>query len=468
MSLVYEAIESLTAAKGANNKLLILREELSTLQSKALMEIVTYTYDNMRSYHVSNIIEEPCSFADSIFEAVTTKNYALTDVLKYLRYLNEKGSANKEDKRMLGEIKAGLSHENKTVMDLIIRRDLRCGLGLKSFRKVWGEEFLPDMKYALMASFDEKKVKKSINFEVGAFSQLKSDGKRSILTCRNRLFASRSRNGIPNGQVEHINDMAIQFKIDGDFDLDGELVVLDENGDILPRTTGNGIVAKVAAGSASKDELDRVRYVVWDLILHDEEPMVYEERFDMLKKELARLFLNGYPEESIILTDSKFVYSLKEAKDHYRELVKSGKEGTILKDRSSLWTCGDSSSCREVNGFKFKELLEGDFEITGWYYGKKGTKYMNAIGGLECKSSCGQIIFNVGSGLTDEVRFMSDPDKLIATIVECLYNARTMVEGRGTWSLFLPRVIEFRMDKSVADDLDKIIKAEEAYRNLEE
>jgi|TARA_R110000851_G_scaffold13348_2_gene45619 hypothetical protein len=468
MSLVYEAIQRLSDAKGANNKLLILREELSVLQTSELKIIVEYTYDNMRSYHVSNIVEEPDNFAGSIFEEPSKRSYALTDLLECLFYLNKKGSANGEDKIRLGKIKAGLTEENKAIMDLIIRRDLRCGLGLKSFRKVWGEDFLPDMKYALMAAFDEKKVKMSINFEVGAFSQLKSDGKRSILTCRNRSFVSRSRNGIPNGQVNQITEMAKQFDIDGDFDLDGELVVLDEKGDILPRTTGNGIVAKVAAGSASLDELSRVRYVVWDLIIHDGRAVSYEERFNWLQIQLASTLLNDYPNQSILLTESKMVYSLKEAKDHYRELVRLGQEGTILKDRNSQWTCGDSGSCREANGFKFKEILEGDFQITGWYYGKKGTKYESFIGGLECMSSCGQIVFNVGSGLTDAVRKMPNPDSLIGTVVECVYNARTMVEGRETWSLFLPRVIEFRTDKSVADDLDKIIKAEEAYRNLEE
>jgi hypothetical protein len=201
MSLVYEAIQRLSDAKGANNKLLILREELSVLQTSELKIIVEYTYDNMRSYHVSNIVEEPDNFAGSIFEEPSKRSYALTDLLECLFYLNKKGSANGEDKIRLGKIKAGLTEENKAIMDLIIRRDLRCGLGLKSFRKVWGEDFLPDMKYALMAAFDEKKVKMSINFEVGAFSQLKSDGKRSILTCRNRSFVSRSRNGIPNGQA---------------------------------------------------------------------------------------------------------------------------------------------------------------------------------------------------------------------------------------------------------------------------
>ena len=61
---------------------------------------------------------------------------------------------------------------------------------------------------------------------------------------------------------------------------------------------------------------------------------------------------------------------------------------------------------------------------------------------------------------------MDDPDSLIETVVALKYNGRTMAEGSDVWALFLPRVIELRSDKDVADNLNKIIEAEAASREL--
>ena len=384
-------------------------------------------------------------------------------------YLNEKGSANAEDKHNLAKIRAGLDSNDQQVADLIVRRDLRCGMGLSSFRKVWGEDFVPDMEYALMGTYDAKKITKYINFDEGAFSQLKSDGKRSILTKRRNSYETRSRNGKPNGDMPHINEAAKRLGLpaDVDFDLDGELVVLDENGKVLPRTTGNGIIAKVAAGSATKEQVGRVRFIVWDLIIRTEAGLkeTYGIRFGRLRCLIVDAVNVGevFP---IMATESKVVWSLKEAKEHYQEMVRRGEEGTILKTTGSVWTPGDSSANRCMNGFKFKEEFEGDFEIVDWYYGKEGSKYAKAIGGYKCRSLCGQVTFKVGSGLKDKDRFIDDPDSLKGTIVECKYNARVMARDSVIWSLFLPRVIEHRSDKSVADNLDKLIANEEASREL--
>lgn len=460
-------IEALANAKGSNAKLDVLRN-LPEEHVGGLKKVVEYALDNMKKYHVSSIDDfTPTLFDEHIEEGSVSPPTLFT----LLDLINFKGSANATDKAALARLKAGLDANDKKVADLIIGRDLRCGMGLSSFRKVWGEDFLPDMEYALMGSYNAKKVMEHIIFEEGAFSQLKSDGKRCILTKRGGNYETRSRNGKPNGDMPHIIAAAKLLFPEGDdgfdFDLDGELVVLDENGKILPRTTGNGIVAKVAAGSATKEQISRVRFVVWDLIIRTEFGLTetYGIRFGRLKQLLAQAVLDSGT-IPIWATESKTVWSLKEAKEHYQEMVRRGEEGTILKNNGSVWTPGDSTSARCANGFKFKEEFEGDFEIVGWYYGKQGTKYEKAIGGYRCRSKCGMVMFNVGSGLKDSDRFIDNPDKLIGTIVEIRYNARVMAKDSDIWSLFLPRVIEHRNDKSVADDLNKLIEAEEASRAL--
>lgn len=167
----------------------------------------------------------------------------------------------------------------------------------------------------------------------------------------------------------------------------------------------------------------------------------------------------------IKVTETREVFSLAEAKQHYAELVARGEEGTILKNKSSVWTAGDAASKRNANGYKLKEEHRAEFMIVGTESGKVKSKYEGLIGSLVCESSCGGIKFNVGSGLTDKDRNL-DPDSLIGTVVSVTYNGRIKPEGRDYYSLFLPRVSEFRNDKDTADSLSKVEGQEEATRQL--
>jgi hypothetical protein len=456
-----DMILALREAKGKNAKVEMLKS-FPEEHAVGLKVVVRYALDDMLSFRVSKIDDFVSSplFDEPVLPSLPHH------LITFLDYLNDKGGANNGDKQALAKIKAGLDDNDKQVADMVIARDLKCGMGLSSFRKVWGADFVPDMEYALMGGYDAKKITKLIKFDEGAFSQLKSDGKRCILTKRGTTYEGRSRNGKPIGYMPAICQAAAELEINPevDFDLDGELVVLDENGKILPRTTGNGIVAKLSKGNITDDEMSRLRFVVWDLIIRTESDLkeTYGIRFGRLKW-LLQLSSNS----PIMATESKTVWSLREAKEHYQEMLLRGEEGTVLKTNGSVWTPGDSISCRNANGFKFKEEFPAEFKCIGWYYGNKGTKYETAIGGLRFESSDGLVQFNVGSGLKDVQRFVEQPNDFIGTIWTIMYNARVMASDRtDIWSLFLPRAIEQRDDKTVADSLPKLIEQEEASRQL--
>ena len=454
-----DAIHHIRDTKGTNAKMEVIAA-LDEVHTTALKAIVEFTYNNMNSYHISKIDPYELSIFGLDDE---TLNYGPLELFNMLNFLNLKGSANAKDRKAFSKLRHGLDEFDQVIADLIIGRDLRCGCGLSTFRKVWGVDFMPEFECALMGSYDAKKIEKLINFKKGAYSQLKSDGARCILTKREGRYVTRSRNGKPMGGTDLIIEEAKNMQIRGDFDLDGELVVVDSFGNIMPRQKGNGIINKASKGEVDEVTRSRIRLVTWDLILRDEvgEKETYQTRFNRITDLIHNAKLT-----TIMSTETKIVYSLAEAKDHYRELVLRGEEGTVLKTAEAIWSPGDSKSCRNANGFKFKEELEGDFKIVGWYYGEAGKKYEKAIGGLNIESQCGKIKSNVGTGLSDKERFMDDPDSLIETVVALKYNGRTMAEGSDVWALFLPRVIELRSDKDVADNLNKIIEAEAASREL--
>jgi ATP-dependent DNA ligase len=76
------------------------------------------------------------------------------------------------------------------------------------------------------------------------------------------------------------------------------------------------------------------------------------------------------------------------------------------------------------------------------------------LGALELESEDGRVKVSVGSGFTDDDR-MSITESIIGSIITVQYNQ--LIENKnGGISLYLPRFVEIRDDKEVADTLDKI------------
>ena len=451
---IYGVLQAITEAKGSNAKIDVIKS-LSGETLDDLKIVVGFALDPMLSYYMSEV----GTFKPTLFD--TLEQYTMNDAYSQLIYLNKRGGARREDKDKLARIAASVGKDASKVIDLIVGRDLKCGVGIKSFRKVFGNDFLPDFPVALTGSYDEKKIIKDIDFSVGAYSQLKSDGARCVITKRNGNIVARSRNGNEIKGLEHIIKDLISLGLDdednNDIDIDGELVAIFD-GVIQPREIGNGLVNKAIRGTISVTEANTLFFVAWDMIHHDELNEPYFERLSNLTG-----FIEGA--RFIKITETKVVFSLAEAKQHYSELVARGEEGTILKNKSAIWTAGDAASKRNCNGYKLKEEHRAEFMIVGTEGGKANSKYDGLIGSLVCESSCGGIKFNVGSGLTDKDRNL-DPESLIGTVVSVIYNGRIKPEGRGYYSLFLPRVSEFRNDKDTADSLSKVEGQEEATRQL--
>src|SRR5690606_867314 len=88
--------------------------------------------------------------------------------------------------------------------------------------------------------------------------------------------------------------------------------------------------------------------------------------------------------------DTRVVRSLKDAYAHYKELLKQGKEGTILKKRTAVWRDGTS---KEQIKLKLEAVV--DLEVVGVVPGRAGTKNEGRAGSLTCKSKCGQLVTDV-------------------------------------------------------------------------
>ena len=236
--------------------------------------------------------------------------------------------------------------------------------------------------------------------------------------------------------------------------IDGELLLLNENGDISNRQTGNGVMTKAVRGTLSVSESRNLVFVMWDLItLTDfqkgKSKIPYKDRFGFLNN--LYLSADEHSSDHIEIVESTEVNSLKEAEELFKKALDDGFEGIILKDPKAGF-----ENKRVKHQIKFKAENTADLEITGIIRGTG--KNENRMGALECKTSDGRLFTGVGTGFSDTERdwFWSNKDTLLGKIIEVGYNDIIEDKNNDVKSLFLPVFKSLRDDKNLANSLEEL------------
>lgn len=329
-----------------------------------------------------------------------------------------------------------LDRSDAEVLKRVILGDLRVGGTRETANRCWPGLIAKPAFMLCSADFNED--------EIGfpAISQTKEDGARCRLEWDGEVATLTSR---ADNEITHhgtFNDWAARHLQPGD-SLDGELVCF-RNGQRLTRKDSNGIVNKAIKGTIGQDEAQLLTLVAWDL---EDKTLPYNERFAKVQSFVGK----------VQAIESRIVHSYEEALAHFKEARRSGLEGTILKKYDALW-----EGKRVKFQAKFKAEIEAEFRVIGFDYGKKGTKNEHRVGALKIQSECGQVKCDVGifKDFPDSIR--EDMLTDLPTIITVRYNERITSRGRDTQSLFLPRMISIRLDKSKADTLEDLIQIERA------
>jgi hypothetical protein len=417
--------ESLAANSSRNFKI----EQLTKYSdNETLREVVRLALDPFTNFYIRKIPAYQAS------DRWTTLDNALGGLYD-LSSRNVTGNAAIEYLRML---LASLSPDDAKVLERVIEKDLKCGVQVSTANAVWSG-LIKEYPVMLCSGFEQKLVDK-VKFP--AMVQLKMDGMRFNAIVRDGKVEYRSRNG---KEIQLLGKLDMEFiALAGDIDcvFDGELLVVD-NGGILDRQTGNGILNKANKGTISDKEASMVRATVWDVIPYAYFvdaycPTPYSTRFNSLS-----VLLDTNKPEKISLVNNWEVKTIEEAHTLFESLLAQGQEGIILKDKSGVW-----EDKRAKHQIKFKGELECDLKIVAV---EEGTgKYAGMLGAIICESSDGVVKVNVGSGFNDEHRKNFWKENLIDKIVAVKYNARIKNKA-GEESLFLPIFVEIRDDKDVAD-----------------
>lgn len=349
----------------------------------------------------------------------------------------------------LENILASLSEDDASVLELIIKRDLKCGVSTSTINNVW-PDLIPTFPYQ-RCSLPKHVDLDSWDWDNGIYSQCKADGLYAALSLKDSIISIRSRNGsiFPLEEFGDIVSFAKTHLLDST-ETHGEMVVY-KDGKQLPREVSNGLMNSVQQGG--RLEYGEIKFLIWDQI-----PLEYAVPEGHYKKKYSERIvplesLPNNPESPIQLIETKIVKSIKEAMAHYLELISNGFEGTIIKTKTGFWR--DSTSKEQV-----KLKVECNIELKAISLNPGNGKNEDLFGSIYCESTDGLFSVNV-PGYKDAERkeifenWAADYEGNVLTVT--INNIMPPSGKKTTYSSFLPRFVEWRNDKTEADTLQRII-----------
>ena len=491
--MILEILNELAATASTNAKLAILKKYKD---NETLMNVFRLAYNKRIVYGIKKIPER------QLYRGVIHFETALAELEG--RFSTRQITGNAAIDR-LQELMGSMHEDNAEVIRRVILRDLECGTGATLANKVW-KDVVPSQPCMLATAQSDKALAK---IKYPAVAQLKADGTRCMVVKQNGIVSAWSRNGKEFTGIKPILKAFEESDLDN-FVLDGELVYKSDLGkkpviesttepvrpcvcgdlswmlgeqertpelskakefqEVEDRQTGNGIVSKAQKGTLTDEEAECIVLQAWDYIDVDAYnsgvyKVPYEGRMTCAKAAIEKI--NDIHIEWI---ETHIVYSLDEAKKLYQSYIDDGLEGIILKNLLGIW-----EDKRSANLVKFKEVIEFDAIVVGYYpHRKDPTK----LGGLTIESKCGLIRCNVGSGFKDKThekakgfglseipmnlrheydrsRVLSEIDEWIDTVVQLECNGaikrKNRKEGEAPYKLFLPTFQFRRHDKDKKD-----------------
>ena len=435
--MIYQIIEEIKADPSKNAKIAILTKHKD---NELLQRVIVACYSPYIQYYIRKIpAYTPAK------KATVTLDKAIDD-LDALSSRTVTGHAAQDH---LVNILESLNSEDAYILTRIILKSMDAGFSESTANKVW-KKLVPTYPCLLAKGCDEKTLKK---MTFPAYSQLKADGMRINVHIVDGEVSMCGRSGKAVDILGELDADMIElakYIEEPNIMIDGELVLIEDDGSVMERKKGNGKLNKAIRGKMPADEAARVRIRVWDVISQDafraeKDETPYHVRYTILK---AATEAADAPKVELIETIE--VADLAAAEAHFAEMLKRGEEGTLLKSFDHAW-----EDKRSYGLLKMKAIKDADLEVVGWVEGTG--KYEGMLGALVCQSSDGKIEVSIGSGFSDEQRKTYTEKNTVGRVVEILYNERITSRDRtDTDSLFLPRFVELREDKDVANSSAEI------------
>lgn len=471
--MIKKIFDEIAVEPGSNKKM----EILGKYKDNKLLENVLYLAKSKRvkfyikqipEYTPDNSSPESLQWGLDGLKSLYTRHFTGHDATKWLKV-----------------VLSGVSAEDAYVIERIIEKDLKIGMGTSNINKVF-ESLIEKVPYMGAKPYDIKLVEKIIA-KGKALSQIKMDGRYQNAIIRDGEVILETRAGeetVLTGAkfLKELSTLTDEVVLNGELTITGVPVRSIANGiissldDILSKTEERG---KEETDKKIKeffkkhgeelggehvtipDVLNRIVYTCWDIITVDEyyakeSKTPYDERISILEK-----IIKDKKPTQIQVVETVEVNSMEEVMKHFHAALKNGLEGTILKESKGTWKNGKPS-----HQVKFKLEINLDLKIVGFQYGEKGTKNEHVISTLLVESSCGQLKTNP-AGMNEKM--MADvtvrQKELLGTVVE-IRCCGLSKNSKGEWSTMHPSIEELRTDKKTFDSLSSAIEIENAAKGL--
>lgn len=428
-----EAVKAIKSTNGNNAKMALLEEYAENIPH--FKDLLYYVYSKKYKYYLRafQVEESGGHDLDEVFEQYV-------DLLMVLCTRKVTGNAAKEH---VDDFAKTLTEDGKALLGLTLSRSLDFGLNEKSINKVC-PSLLPSNSYMRCSTYNGNAIQKWLTAGDVVLAQEKMDGMFVVLDPSTRTIRTRS-----GKYFELADDVFLgvwdDIKTHGDFVLHGEIVTFNDEGKQNAREISNGLLnSTLKMGTDPGD----YRIFLWDCVdittedgNADNTP--YKERFQKLLSVIG----NGQgkrllPVENIIAS------SIEDIQEFYSKILRNGGEGLVIKNGNAPWENKTSKF-----QLKLKNEVDVDLRIVGYNPGRG--KFEGMIGSVICESCDGLLTVDV-SGMNDATRkFITDNHKnLIGGIITV--KANCLMEKDGGYTLFLPRFVELREDKTKADDIERI------------
>ena len=322
-------------------------------------------------------------------------------------------------------------YESQEILYKIIERNLKIGISLDNFLDVIGEK---ETKFEVALAMNLDKVKGVNPIDGTYFISRKLDGCRCICFVTRTIsgtyveFKSRQNKTITTlyNLIDPVKKFT-KFLGPGEYVLDGEVCIMDENGN----ENFQGLMKEVTRKGHT---IENPRYNVFDILTldefnGDETSEVFSRRLDVL---------NTLDENDNVKVLEQERVTSQEVLDRWTNKAQElGWEGCMLR-KDAAYKRGRSKDLIKIKKFQDAEyIVEGIVEGTATY-NEGGAKEYPVVAALIITHKGNQV--KVGSGLSKEQRisWLQNSNEVIGKTVTVQYFEETQDSKTGEYSLRFP------------------------------
>lgn len=317
----------------------------------------------------------------------------------------------------------------------ILDKDFKCGVNVKTMSKVFPIK-LPFTEYVALANkYFEREDKVDFDNEEWLWSR-KLDGNRLILIkgkYETKCFSRQGKEIKTLGVLKEVID-----KVPGEFVLDGEICIIDENGDENFQE-----IMKVI--NKKNYTIEHPVMKVFDILTEDEfyghatSPILYD-RYEKLKWMLIEY--GDILDKNFSLVEQNRVTNKEHLMVEFAKAQQKGWEGLMIR-RNIPYECGRTNNLLKVKGFYDDEYKVVGYEMGDMRFVEEGHQVEKEVLASITINHKGFDV-KVGSGFSKEQReyLHEHPEEIIGSTVKVQYFEETN-NMQGGISLRFPTVVYF-------------------------